>query len=75
MEWATVLWRVYLSGSAKKPTKWGNHAWWASATEPNQEEEVNKNFLKQLERGSQLQSLALIEDFNNHDICWEDKIA
>lgn len=43
--------------------------------QPNQEEEVNKAFLKQLERTLQLQSLDLIEDFSNHDICWEGKIA
>lgn len=43
--------------------------------QPNQEQELNKAFLKQPGKASKLQSLALIEDFSNHDICWEGKIA
>ncbi|RMC12771.1 hypothetical protein DUI87_10296 [Hirundo rustica rustica] len=42
---------------------------------PNQEEEVDNLFYKQLENVSGLSALVLIGDFNLPDICWELNIA
>jgi len=39
---------------------------------PDQEEEVDEAFYRQLEVVSLPQALVLLEDFNHPDICWED---
>ena len=42
---------------------------------PDQEEEVDEAFYKQLETASQSQVLVLIGDFNYPDICWISNMA
>ena len=42
---------------------------------PDQEEEVDKPFYRQLKVASQSQALVLMEDFNHPDVCWEDHTA
>jgi len=42
---------------------------------PDQEEEVDEAFYKQLQAASQSQALVLVEDLNHPDISWEDHIA
>jgi len=42
---------------------------------PDQEEEVDEAFYKQLKVASQSQALVLMGDFNHPDIIWEDHIA
>ncbi|KAJ7416114.1 glycerol kinase [Pitangus sulphuratus] len=39
---------------------------------PEQEEEVNEAFYRQLEAASQSQALVLVGDFNYSDICWRN---
>ncbi|GAB0184184.1 hypothetical protein GRJ2_000884000 [Grus japonensis] len=42
---------------------------------PDQEEEVDEAFCRQLEAASRLQALALMGDFNHPDICWKSNTA
>jgi len=42
---------------------------------PDQEEEVDEAFYKQLQVASQSQALVLMGDFNHPDISWEDDTA
>jgi len=42
---------------------------------PDQEEEVDEAFYRQLKAASQSQALVLVGDFNHPDICWEDHTA
>jgi len=42
---------------------------------PDQEEEVDEAFYKQLKAVSQSQALVLMGDFNHPDISWEDHTA
>jgi len=42
---------------------------------PDQEEEVDEAFYKQLEAASQSQALVFVGDFNHPDISWEDHTA
>jgi len=42
---------------------------------PDQEEEVDEAFYKQLQAASQSQALVLVGDFNHPDISWEDHTA
>jgi len=42
---------------------------------PDQEEEVDEAFYKQLQAASQSQALVLMGDFNHPDISWEDRTA
>ncbi|GAB0193231.1 mitochondrial enolase superfamily member 1 [Grus japonensis] len=42
---------------------------------PDQEEEVDEAFYRQLEVASQSQSLVLMGDFNDPDICWKSNTA
>ena len=42
---------------------------------PDQEEEVDEAFYRQLQAASQLQALVLMEDFNHPDMTWEDHTA
>jgi len=42
---------------------------------PDQEEEIDEAFYKQLQAASQSQALVLMGDFNHPDISWEDHIA
>jgi len=42
---------------------------------PDQEEEVDEAFYRQLKIASQSQVLVLMGDFNHPDICWEDDTA
>jgi len=42
---------------------------------PDQEEEVDEAFYRQLQAASQLQALVLMGDFNHPDISWEDHTA
>ncbi|GAB0204592.1 mitochondrial enolase superfamily member 1 [Grus japonensis] len=42
---------------------------------PDQEEEVDEAFYRQLEVASRSQALVLVEDFNHPDICWNDNTA
>ena len=42
---------------------------------PDQEEEVDEAFYKQLQAASQSQALVLLGDFNHPDISWEDHTA
>ncbi|GAB0207763.1 hypothetical protein GRJ2_003242000 [Grus japonensis] len=42
---------------------------------PDQEEEVNEAFYRQLEVASRSQALVLMGDFNHPDICWKSKMA
>ncbi|GAB0207732.1 hypothetical protein GRJ2_003238900 [Grus japonensis] len=42
---------------------------------PDQEEEVNEAFYRQLEVASQSQALVLMGDFNHPDICWKSNTA
>lgn len=40
-------------------------------TPPDQEEEVDEEFVLQLQKASHSQALILIEDFSHADICWK----
>jgi len=40
---------------------------------PDQKEEVDEAFYKQLKPASQSQALVLVGDFNHPDISWEDQ--
>ena len=42
---------------------------------PDQEEEVDETFHRQLQAASQSQALVLMGDFNHPDISWEDHTA
>jgi len=42
---------------------------------PDQEEEVDEAFYRQLKIASQSQALVLGGDFNHSDICWKDHTA
>jgi len=42
---------------------------------PDQEEEVNEAFYRQLKVALQSQALVLMRDFNQPDICWKDHTA
>jgi len=42
---------------------------------PDQEEEVDEAFYRQLQAASQSQALVLVGDFNHSDISWEDHTA
>ena len=42
---------------------------------PDQEEEVDEAFFRQLEKASQSQALALMRDFNHPSIYWKDNTA
>jgi len=42
---------------------------------PDQEEEVDEAFYRQLKVASQSQALVLVGDFKHPDICWEDHTA
>jgi len=42
---------------------------------PDQEEEVNEAFYRQLKAASQSQALVLMGDFNHPDFSWEDHTA
>ncbi|GAB0208952.1 hypothetical protein GRJ2_003360900 [Grus japonensis] len=42
---------------------------------PDQEEEVDEAFYRQLEVASQSQALVLMGDFNHPDICWKSNTA
>ena len=42
---------------------------------PDQEEEVDEAFYRQLQAASQSQALVLMGDFNHPDISWEDHTA
>ena len=42
---------------------------------PDQEEEVNEAFYKQLQAASESQALVLMGDFNHPDVSWEDHTA
>jgi len=42
---------------------------------PDQEEEVDEAFYRQLKVALQSQALVLMGDFNQPDICWEDHTA
>lgn len=44
-------------------------------TAPNQEEEVDKAFYRQLQNASCSQALVLMGDFNHPNICWKDNTA
>ncbi|GAB0177486.1 hypothetical protein GRJ2_000213900 [Grus japonensis] len=43
--------------------------------QPDQDEEVNEAFYRQLEVASRSQALVLMGDFNHPDICWKDNTA
>ncbi|GAB0175730.1 hypothetical protein GRJ2_000038200 [Grus japonensis] len=47
----------------------------SKARPPDQEEEVNEAFYRQLEVASRSQALVLIWDFNHPDICWKRNSA
>ncbi|GAB0182177.1 hypothetical protein GRJ2_000683000 [Grus japonensis] len=42
---------------------------------PDQEEEVDEAFYRQLEVASRSQALVLMGDFNHPDICWKGNMA
>jgi len=42
---------------------------------PDQEEEIDEAFYRQLQAASQSQALVLMGDFNHPDISWEDHTA
>ncbi|GAB0204618.1 mitochondrial enolase superfamily member 1 [Grus japonensis] len=45
------------------------------ARPPDQEEEVDEAFYRQLEVALRSQALVVVEDFNHPDICWNDNTA